>query len=325
MSSQSVLDKKRFWEVIRYLVQMDRSTNFDDICRDLSLTKSQLNSFIHFLKEVECHLDIHSANGNKKVELLENEPTITLEFNLLEWLQFQACFPKISENEGKPFYAEIKEKLCEAEKQFSSHDLFEPANKLEAVLDLGAPQVVGSDQALLNEMVAFLEESILDEKTIRVNFSDGNNMTVFPRKVVFLDGILSLVGESTGDKCLMNVGVSEIQSASEEDHNWEKMFSRIEIDDFISSIRAVNDNEIRLVLKIFSRENFTSNLKRHFFGNQCMVTNPQGEFIWAGSVEPNEQIFQWLEDLGSDIEILDPISFKKEFLKYCEAKLKKLA
>ena len=56
-----------------------------------------------------------------------------------------------------------------------------------------------------------------------------------------------------------------------------------------------------------------------------MVTNAEGEHIWAASVEPSDEIFQWVYELGADVEILDPSAFKKEFLNYCEAKLKKLA
>ena len=326
MSSQSLLDQERFWEIVRYLVQLDRAKDFDDICKDLSLTKGQLNSFILFLKEVDCHLEYSAgANACKVIEPPRKQPKVTLEFNLLEWLQFQACFPKISENEGKPFYEDVRAKLVEAEKRHKNLDLFEPAAKLENLLDMSSPQVAGSDQALINDMVGFLEEVILEEKCLRLAFGEGKNMSVFPRKVVFLDGGLSLVAEGTRDKCLVNIGVSEIISATEEERPWSKLFSRLEINDFIASLRAVSENEVRLVLKVFSREKFNSDLKRHFFGNQFMFTNPQGEFIWAASIEPSEQIFSWLEDLGQDVEILDPLDFKKEFLKYCEARLKKLA
>ena len=98
-----------------------------------------------------------------------------------------------------------------------------------------------------------------------------------------------------------------------------------EIDDFISGLRAIGENEIRLVLKICSKARFDANVKRQHFANQCMVTNPMGDFIWAASIEPSDGIYEWVESLGSDVEILDPMSFKKGFLEYCEAKLKKLA
>ncbi len=98
-----------------------------------------------------------------------------------------------------------------------------------------------------------------------------------------------------------------------------------EIEDFISGLRAVGENELRLVLKIYSQTKFETNVKRQHFANQCMVTNPMGDFIWAASIEPSDEVYEWIESLGPDVEILDPISFKKGFLEYCEAKLKKLA
>lgn len=332
MSSESVLDQDKFWNIIRYLVQLNQAKSFDDICSDLSISKRQLNSFTHFLREVDWDLECHGSGELRLLAPPEKElPKINIEFDLFEWLQFQACFPKISENEGKAFYMGVKEKLLEAEKVHSQHDLFGPAEKLDRLLDAGPQHIVGDDQAMLsdraliNDMVSFLEEAILEESSLKLGLGDGRQLSLFPRKVVFLEGELSLVGEGMRDNCLVNVEVSDIVSATETEKAWKKHFSRIEIEDFICSLRSVAENEVRLVLKIYSREHFNSNLKRHFFGNQCMFTNPEGDFIWAASIEPNAQIFSWLEELGSDVEILDPTDFKKDFLKYCEAKLKKLA
>ncbi|MEX1099763.1 MAG: hypothetical protein WEB87_05015, partial [Bacteriovoracaceae bacterium] len=292
MGSQSLLDQDRFWDIIQYLIQLDKEKEYDEICSDLSLSKSQLNSFILFLKEVDCDLACHSKEGHSKEGHSEKErryaapanpSKITLEFTLLEWLQFQACFPKISENEGKPFYEKLKSALLAAEHQYQNHDLFEPAKKLETVMSLQTPQVVGSDQAMQSELAAFIEEAILDKSALKISLKEGQKISVFPRKVVFLDGALSLVGEEVQDNCLINVGINEIQSATEEEKIWKKLFSQMEVEDFICSLRAVAEKEVRLVLKVYSRESFNSNLKHQHFANQCMFTNPQGDFIWAAS------------------------------------------
>src|SRR5690606_40880888 len=102
-------------------------------------------------------------------------------------------------------------------------------------------------------------------------------------------------------------------------------FSKFEIDEFVLGLRAIDENEIRLILKIYSIENFHLELKNQLISNPCMVTNPHGELIWAASVEPSEVIFEWILSLGESVEIIDPMSFKQSYLMYCESKLKKLA
>jgi hypothetical protein len=56
-----------------------------------------------------------------------------------------------------------------------------------------------------------------------------------------------------------------------------------------------------------------------------MITNPNGDLIWAAYVEPCEALYDWLITLGKRVEILDPIKFKDEYLTYCEEKLRKIA
>ena len=187
-----------------------------------------------------------------------------------------------------------------------------------------APQAVEPGILPKNEIVAFIEESILEKDILNIQLQD-KNFLINPRKIVFLDGELSLVAEGLNDKCLLNISIESITQVHEENIEWTPQFSKLEIEDFISSLRAISENEVRLVLKIYNREYFDNGVSHHYFGRPCMFTNPDGDFIWAASIEPNEDIYEWLSQLGTDIEILDPIDFKKDFLNYCEGKLKKLA
>jgi hypothetical protein len=56
-----------------------------------------------------------------------------------------------------------------------------------------------------------------------------------------------------------------------------------------------------------------------------MFANPEGENIWAATIEPSNAIFEWIMELGSDVEILSPNTFKEKYLKYCEEKIDKIA
>lgn len=330
MSSHSLLSNEKFWSTVRYLVQLSSPVEDNDICDELGLSHGELHSYLSFLKEVDCELEVTKGPRGKMISPGIKTSKVTIEFNLLEWLQFQACFPKISECDGEPYYKEVKELLCKAERAHSNMDIFGPAEKLESVLDAETSQTsviegVFEQATVAHGMPSFLEESIVDEAGLNLTFHDGQSLTVLPRKVVFLDGHLSLIGETSRDGCLTCLAIHEISGASESSEPLYKKFSRKEIEDFISSLRAVGENEIRLVLKVCSRARFDANVKRQHFANQCMVTNPMGDYIWAASIEPSDDVYAWVESLGSDVEILDPVSFKKGFLEYCEAKLKKLA
>lgn len=324
MSSQSMLDQARFWEIIKYLVQLDHKKNFEEICNDLNISGRQLNSFVTFLKEVNYELD-HYTDGETKQLCPPNEkPNIKLEFNILEWLQFQAHFPMLSASEGKPYHEEFVAKLSDVEQEYSQHDLFTPMETLDGIMQMQTPQVVEGGKLPKNEIIAFIEESIIESDVLNIQMGE-KNFLIYPRKIVVLDGELNLIAEGLNDKCLMNITIESIGQAFEEDMEWTPQFSKIEIEDFVSSIRAISENEVRLVLKVYNREHFDNGVPHHHFGKPCMFTNPEGDFIWAASIEPSEDIHEWLSELGTDIEILDPIDFKKEFLNYCEGKLKKLA
>ncbi len=324
MSSQSMLDQARFWEIIKYLIELDHKKNFEDICNDLDISGRQLNSFVSFLKEVSYELDHYTDGDERQLCPPTEKPKITLEFNILEWLQFQAHFPSLSACEGKPYHEEFVAKLSEAEQENNQYDLFTPMQTLDGIMQMQAPKAVESGMVPKNEIISFIEESIIEEDILNIQMREKNFM-VYPRKIVFLDGELSLVAEGLNDKCLLNISIDSITQVHEEDVEWTPQFSKLEIEDFVSSIRAISENEIRLVLKVYNREHFDNGVPHHHFDRPCMFTNPDGDFIWAASIEPTEEIHEWLSELGTDIEILDPIDFKKEFLNYCEGKLKKLA
>ncbi|MCO4753534.1 MAG: WYL domain-containing protein [Bacteriovoracaceae bacterium] len=311
MNSQLMLEKKRFWEILQYFTSASGATDFNVVCSELTLSEGQLDSFIGFLQGINYGVALKHEHGQKMVIFPLTANKIDTQSALDEWLQFQAS-------------SSVVEKLEDIEKQVSERNLFASFESLEPV-SFQTPYVIGSDQALQDEMVEFIEEAISDEVCLEITLKATQKFVICPRKVVFLDGTLSLVGEAAQQKCLMNIDIDQIQSVSEGSSEWKTMFSPIEIDDFISSIRAVSETEVRLILKVYGRDKFNSNLKNQHFANQCMFTNPEGDFIWAASIEPSEDIFQWLQELGSDVDILDPVDFKKDFLRYCEAKLKKLA
>lgn len=316
-----MLDQEQFWKILKFLMQMEKTQSFDEICADLKITKEHLGSIIHFLNEINFNMDYSVIHGEQRLSPPNQIPIIKFEFNLLEWLQFQAHFPVFASMQGKPFYQDICNKLSQIESQYSGHDLFSAIETLQEVLKSNHQSHIGEKNP---ELLHFIEDSILDKKCIRLKLLE-KSMIVYPHRVVYLEGKLSLVAEDTQDKCLVNISLDQIQNLYEDSYERKPIYSKFEIAEFIQGLRNVTESEVRLVLKVYSYEKFDPKLEHHFLGNPCMITNSQGEAIWAASIEPNDQLFQWLENLGADVEILDPIDIKKQFLKYCENKLKKIA
>lgn len=273
-------------------MQMKGTKTFDEICQQLEINKNQLGAYIQFLKEVDYQLDYSVINGKQSLTPPNEQPTINIEFNLLEWLQFQAHFPAFASMHDRPFHQDIHNKFSEIETSYSNHDVFDPLETLQELLS--GPELRLHDGK--NSVISFLEESILDQKYIRMHVSN-RPILVYPHRIVYLDGRLSLVAEDAQEKCLINISIDHIQNLYEESFDKRPIFSKYEVADFILGLRDVTGNEVRLILKVYSYEKFDPRIEHHFLGNPCMITNPQGEAIWAASIEPTEKIFEWLEYL----------------------------
>ena len=106
--------------------------------------------------------------------------------------------------------------------------------------------------------------------------------------------------------------------------NYAPLYSKMEIDDYLLSLRSISESEVRLILKI------GDDVKIHqpdylYFANPVLVKKSNGHQIWAASIEPTEPVYEWLCSLGSQVEIIDPSAFKRMFLKYCENKLNQIS
>ena len=134
-----------------------------------------------------------------------------------------------------------------------------------------------------------------------------------------------MIAEDVNDHCLLVVPVNELVSVSNVDTTSHPRVSSFEIEEFIFAIRSMSERETRLILKIHDPQFLNLFPDHQFLGKPCMVTNPNGDLIWAAYVEPCEDLFEWLISLKSNVEILDPIKFKEEYLTYCVEKLRKVA
>lgn len=174
-------------------------------------------------------------------------------------------------------------------------------------------------------MVKELESAIHDKQLICLVTKDDKTYSLHPCKVLHLEGHLSLIAEDSQDHCLVVVPMKDVKEFKAVPSTSVPKVAPFEVEEFIQAIRSMNEKETRLILKIHDPQSTNLFPDHHFLGKPCMITNPNGDLIWAAYVEPCEALYEWLMTLGKNVEILDPIKFKQEYLDYCEEKLRKVA
>lgn len=249
----------------------------------------------------ECWVDM---NAEAMQYMLPVTPT--------EWLELQKILAEIpSKNHVQ---ASLKRKITE---NFPITKLMGILSQLE-MWDEGMDH---EDQVLIKK----IEEAAHEKTHIQVKAKDGKSYSMFPCKIVHIEGDLSLIAEDSQDRCLMIMSIKDVASIEHMPSSRTSRVTPFEIDEFIAAIRAMNEKETRLILKIHDSQSLNLFPNHHFLGKPCMITNPNGDLIWAAYVEPCEALYEWLSSLGKNVEILDPIKFKEEYLSYCEEKVRKIA
>jgi len=180
-------------------------------------------------------------------------------------------------------------------------------------------------QSVSDGQVSLIEEAITNKSVLQITGPEGKVFSVLPCKVLHLEGQLSLVAEDLFEHCLQVVILKDLCGLEVFDSEKQLRSSAFEVEEFINAIRSMGDRETRLILKIHHPLEVNLFPEYHFLGKPCMITNPNGDLIWAAYVEPCAALFEWLISLSSHVEILDPISFKQEYLSYCEEKVRKIA
>jgi predicted DNA-binding transcriptional regulator YafY len=176
------------------------------------------------------------------------------------------------------------------------------------------------------ELMKKLDHAAKEKGLVHLSTQHEKIYNVYPCKVLHLEGKLSLIAEDAQDHCLIVIPVSEVREMSDiKTSGKPPKVSPFEVDEFIAAIRSMNEKEARLILKINNPTSVNLFPNYHFLGKPCMITNPNGDLIWAAYVEPGEDLFEWILSLGSHVEVLDPQKFKDDFLIYCEEKLRKVA
>lgn len=159
------------------------------------------------------------------------------------------------------------------------------------------------------------------DKVVFISFKIGEKLIecdFCPRRLLYLDGELALLGEDCHERRITQVDISSIISIHETGKGYEENFSSIEFDDYIMAIRAVSESATRLILKIKNLNNLDLTPKYQFIGNPYLTQTGNGDYIWGATLDENETLFEWLYSIRDRVEIYDPENLKEKFTLYNE-------
>jgi hypothetical protein len=322
MKRSSLLEDPIFWLTFEKIVNLKGPIDSKDLIADLDITQSLLDRIIHFLGEVNLFIKSEYKEGSNWILPPENIPSIEFNFSLFEWMAFQTTFPNMDKDLDLPFFKIIRQKLAEIEVDYKKHDIFQTSEflNLKEIRDNYL-----EDQKVSVEFIDKLEEYIERRLILEIEFDNEKTISIYPHRVVYLEGKLKLVAEDISDKCLITFDLNRIKNIVPiAVHSYAQNYALLEVNEFITSLREVNGSEVRLIIKIENHDGeINLSPSQHFLGDPYVTQNALGDTIWAATVEPGHELILWLSEISEYIDILDPQEIKEEVEEYNKSLLKK--
>lgn len=284
-----------------------------DLSLLMGLGDEETLGFLRQIFPVGIGIEIYHENNECWVDLKGDSIQYMLPLGPSEWIELHHLLLETKGSETS-VTASLKKKITE-------NGPIKVVMELLGQLEFWDQELSGPQQKLIHS----LEDAIQAKVLIDLKSTSGKKLTAYPCRILHLEGHLSLIAEDAQDHCLVIWPLKELTGFDVIHAGTTAKVTSFEIEEFISAIRAMNERETRLILKIHDPENTNLFPDHHFLGKPCMITNPNGDLIWAAYVEPCEALFDWLMTLGKNVEILDPLKFKEEYLMYCEEKMRKIA
>ncbi len=299
---KELLPRKEFWKLLKSLELLENPTSLSSFAIAHDVQESLVSQVVSVLQKLNYPLVIDDHHGQDIIVPPSQAPGIHFEMSLCEWLALQAMFPVIGNEEAKPHYALVADKLEDLEAHYPEYDMYrllEEEDAKEGILGRLGEKAI--------EMVNKIEDGLSRGLIVQLHWGQSKVTSVYPHKLVYLEGELCLVGEDASDRCLVSFPVNDVSSIRfDVTKNYQANFSPIEVDDFILALRVVSGNEERLVLKLKTASDVDLNPPYHFLANPYITTNSEGDVIWAASVEVCDDFYAWLHGLGDRVKIMDP-------------------
>ena len=302
MSDQQYILEDSFWKFLVSLEDLKERKKMILFCSSLSIDEVTLEKYCDFLTRFKVVV----MKDEHYIYPLNEQSIIKMEFSLSEWLALQASIPK--DNNAFYFQQIIQNKMSMAQ---NAHAQFSLYTKPEEQIISGS---------FVENLIMKIDCNIAARNSLKIKFFADKECSIFPHRLVFVEGILCIIGENIADKMLVYFGVEDIHDIENITTEYQPNLSQIEVNEFIDHLRLINGQDERLVLKFYSQDQSELLPKYHFLGNPFVTTSAEGDLIWAATLEICDDIYNWLYKMRDKVEVLDPGHIRKEFSHYCELK-----
>ena len=308
MSSQR-LTGLQMWNELVELAQEAQEWPVSELSKALGTSAKEVKEYLQDISRGDDAITFYAKDARDWVRFDISQMHFILPLDYQEWKALKVLFEQVDADSP---LADLKEKLVGT------------STPSKAPLEMYSQAEVVSVMSLHSELIKTLQQCIESQAACYIQTS-FKEVYLYPNRLIHLEGDLCLIGEEVEDQCLTAISLSEISKTRLSPKKTGGRVSNFEVEEFITAIRSMNDQETRLILKIHDPDSVNLFPDYHFLGKPCMVKNPNGDLIWAAYVEPCSHLFEWLLSLGRRVEILDPVSFKQDFLDYCEEKIRNIA
>ena len=302
MSDQQYILEDSFWKFLVSLEDLKERKKMILFCSSLSIDEATLEKYCDFLTRFKVVV----MKDEHYIYPLNEQSIIKMEFSLSEWLALQASIPK--DNNAFYFQQIIQNKMSMAQNAHAQFSLFKKPEE----------QIISG--SFVENLIMKIDCNIAARNSLKIKFFADKECSIFPHRLVFVEGILCIIGENIADKMLVYFGVEDIHDIENITTEYQPNLSQIEVNEFIDHLRLINGKDERLVLKFYSQDQSELLPKYHFLGNPFVTTSAEGDLIWAATLEICDDIYNWLYKMRDKVEVLDPGHIRKEFSHYCELK-----
>lgn len=283
--------------------------SLDKLFNEIPIDEKFLNQMLEFLGNFDFHVKIVKKGKRRYLRVPPNKDKIEFIGSFMQWLEFQWSFYTDESSIGLSLRNLIEEKISKFQKKYPSY------NSFPNIMDLNRHNFFPENKEKLNlTFLERLEKCLRERKCLIVKMEEDSILEIYFHRILFLEGVLCLVGEDVSEKCLIYFPVEDCtEIIKETNRNYNPNFSPIEINDFIYAIRNMGGRTERIIFKIKDKDKFDFLNSYHFLSNPFCTLNNNSDLICGATVEVSNEFFWWLSKYQEILEIIDPSSIIGEF------------
>lgn len=309
MSDKSLKVDASMWKKLGLLAKNDSNTPWEKLAQEMGIPQDEARHLMVALKDAQQELEVHTGESDEVFQV----------WDIAQWCQLTQLLEEMS---SRPEVIP----LLKQQRQHPAYPVYvQLRQRWQEMSRKQGPQLVTVEDEFTAHKIRLIEEALMEKNTLLVECSTGKLWSLIPCKITYLEGELSLIAEETHDHSLMSLELGEIKNIKSAEKIKSPRAGLHEVAEFIRALRSMSEAETRLVLKIKNPDQFTLMPDYQFLGKPCLITNPEGDLIWAAWVEPCDELFEWLMSMDEHVEILEPSEFVLDYAVYCEEKMRKMA